>query len=211
MPEEDWELLPHKIIADLRDEVQALKEKMTSPAGDSDLVKAINELKVSISQMQSLFQAALVKISAEEEEELSLIKMIEQLGRKLPDIEKQNEQIAKAMVAIAEMVESMKNAPVLAAPAALMPTPQPASNLNFAPPPIMGPSMAFPGPSRMPAPPRMPSRAPPRGPIFEPGLDLNMPPMPGMPSRMAPPPPPFDAIPPPPPFPKKKGLMGLFK
>lgn len=237
MPEEDWEMIPHKVLAELKDEVHALKERIAQPQLDKELVASISDLKSSIKQMQDVFQQALTKIGQEEEEELSLIKMIQELGKKLPDIEKQNEQIAKAMVAIAEMVDAMgksmegKTAAPVAPPVSTAPVapqfqprlvrPLPPRPFQTMPPPLSSPSIeeslspggmggGVPGGSFGGIPP--PPDFSPQGPL-SPALGSTSLPTPGLPplpggGMRGMPPLPLGGMPTPPP--PKKGLFSKF-
>lgn len=182
MPEEDWELIPHKVLADLRDEVHLLKEKLNQPSTRTDAIKSNDELRKSIQQMQKVFETALSQVDKEEDSDVS---------KRLEAIEKQNEQIAKALVSIVDMVEG-KSRPKIPSPPTYAPEP-PRMNapVNIPPPP------ARPIQTQ-----KMPS-FPPRPPRRMPKVDMNEP--------RFPPPPPM-GMPPPPPLPEKKGLLGkLFK
>ena len=214
MAEEDWEIIPHKILADLRDELDALKDKLTHPEPNvKDVVDSMADLKSSIAQLNNLFKSALEHMDAEGDAgHYSGNKIIES---RLVKLEEQNGQIAKAMVAIADMVSELKKSANPRIPQASRPMPQ-----QFAP--------------QMQMPPRMPA------PQFQPPMAQQPRPMP-MPQQFAPqmqpapsmarsamgtqptmqqPRSPFDMPPPDfgmpdmdmPPMPEKKGLFGkLFK
>jgi len=139
MDEQEWEMIPHKILADLRDEVHILKDKMSQPSTRKDMVDSMIELKRSIDQMHDIFKTALDTTGKDDHPEILA---------KLANIEKQNEQIAQALVTVAELVEQMHQKKV-----------QPAEpEQSFAPPPFAAPP-SFAAPPQF-APPR--SRAPSR-------------------------------------------------
>lgn len=186
MPDdEDWEIIPHKILADLRDDVQALKEKLSKPEEpQKELLASIAELQKSIAQLQGVFQGALQEMRTEGEGAHEG-KAHQDILAKLTEVSGQNTQIAKAIVAIADMVEEMNRR--LSAPRA---------------PPRM-----------MPSPPRSPPFPQPPPPIDEPFpfLEEAPLPLPRAPPSMPPPPRRGPDLPPPPP-PEKKRLFGsLFR
>ena len=203
MPEEDWELIPHQILADLRDEVQALKKKLDQPSTRKEVIKSNDELRKSIQQMQKVFEQALSQV--EKEEDSDVMKLLEK-------IEKQNNHIAKTLASITEGVDgkmtkpSPKPAPLPMAPPPVLPQPQPAFQPRpTLPQPPQIPRTLAPPPfvritPKKPFPPRPPRRMPYlEEPSFlpPPRMGLPLPPM---------------GLPPPPPVPEKKGLLGkLFK
>ena len=185
MPEEDWELIPHKVLADLKDEVHILKEKLNQPSTRKDVVKSNDELRKSIQQMQKVFETALSRVDKDEDNDVM---------KRLSDIEKQNEQIAKALVTIADMVEGKSPAQIP------RPAPLPMSTPSMSP---MSSSPAIPPPPRLTRPILPPKKFPPSPPRRMPRADML--------GSDLPPPPPM-GLPPPPPLPGKKGLLGkLFK
>lgn len=109
MPEEDWEMVPHKILADLRDEVQALKEKIAQPEAPSkELGNAITTLQSSIKQLLDIFSTALTNIKEEPNAQQELRILIQSLNGRLSNLERQNEQIAKALIAFSGILDDVK-------------------------------------------------------------------------------------------------------
>ncbi len=99
--EEDYEILPHQLLADLKSEVEALKKKLTQPdAKSNELILEIESLKDSIHELNSVFQKAL-----EQTKEEDLAKVIKIISQKLDTATTQNETIAKGMVAISDKLE----------------------------------------------------------------------------------------------------------
>ena len=64
--DEDYEILPHQILADLKSEVEALKKKLTQPdAKAQELILEIESLKDSIHDLTMIFQKALEDMKQE--------------------------------------------------------------------------------------------------------------------------------------------------
>lgn len=167
---EEWEMIPHKLLSDLKDEVQGLKEKLDQPSLRSDMISTILELKASLKQLQGVIQTAIDAVGKEENDPA-----LTQLQAKMSNLEQQNTQIAQALVTIADLVESMNKKMEGSPP------PRPV------PPPLRPLPPRPPQPQRMaPPPPRPAPRQPPMGmPPPPPPFEANEPPF-GMP----PPPPP---------------------
>ena len=116
--------------------------------------------------MLELFKTALHQVKTEEEE-INIGKMLQSLHNKLENIEKQNEQLARGVVAVADMVEAAVK-PARPAPPRPVPPPRAAPPM---PAPHFIPREAPPAPPKMPPPPR--GMPPPPG----------FPPPPGAPSE----------------------------
>ena len=157
MDEEEWEVIPHKILADLRDEVHILKEKISQPSTRKDMVDAMIDLKRSIDDMHAIFKTALEITEKDSNTEMMA---------KLSAIEKQNDQIAQALVTVAEFVEKQRKnellmqAPML--PPEPMRTPMPTMSM---PPPLPRPPRSLPRAATM-SPPLPPPPAPPKKGLF---------------------------------------------
>ena len=101
MTEDEYEILPHKLLADLKYDVEALKKKLTEPeTKTNELILEIESLKDSIHELNVIFEKAL-----EETKEEDLSKLIHTLNEKMEMISNQNETIARGMVAIADKLE----------------------------------------------------------------------------------------------------------
>lgn len=86
MNEADYEILPHKLLSDLRYDVEALKKKLTQPdAKAEELILEIESLKESIHELTTIFQRALEELKSENLTKVILEKLIK--------IEKQNEMV----------------------------------------------------------------------------------------------------------------------
>ncbi len=185
MAEQEYELLPHQVLQDLKFEVEALKKRLSQPdAKINELLLELESLKDTTHELTMIFQKALEHVK--EEDTGALLKT---LNQKLQTVVTQNETIARGMVAIADKVDTwlkkQESAPksavsVTAAPGVGTASPQ----HQMAPPQAMAGQRMAPYPS------------------FEAEGPIG-PPMPGRHplSPMAP------RMPPPPPGPRKKGLF----
>jgi hypothetical protein len=168
MAEEDYEILPHQLLADLKYDVEALKKKLSSPDSKmQELILEIESMKDSIHEMNNVFQSALEQTKGEDpHQEIKLLK------EKMSTVLSQNETIARGMVAISDKLEDfmgkkheMPSGPTIIPPGPQMRSPPPqmpiqhtmgppssgprtAPPLNFgdAPPGLGEPSMDFPPP-----------------------------------------------------------------
>lgn len=153
---EDYEILPHKLLEDLKFDVEALKKKLAEPDTKSnELILEIETLKDSVHELNTIFKEAL-----EETKEEDIYKSIQLLNERIDAVVTQNETIAKGMIAISDKVDDFMSR--FKGP---MPSAKPVA--QNAPPPTIGamPSRAPPmGPPGMPPPPgEMPSPPSPNG------------------------------------------------
>jgi len=168
MPEEDWEIVPHQILAELRDEVHVLKEKLSQPTTKLDMVEAMNDLKKSIQDMHAIFQTALEQTGKEAD-----------ISQRLSALEKQNERIIQTLSTFADSMDgkadtaprmfqsmppmSLPNMPNMQMPSQpSMPASIRASRV--APPPMRAPPSRAPSMSSMPEPPSFGIPPPPPAP-----------------------------------------------
>lgn len=167
--QEEYEIIPHQILSDLRDEVEAVKQRLTTPVGEmeKELLASIADLKNSITQLNEMVKSAAAEVKKEEKEGAAV--QLKRLNNKLDEMEKQNEQMAHALLTIANMVEkSQRPAPPRPMPPKMAP-PMPPKAPPLPPKP-MGPP---PGPAPMP-PPGMPGEMPPPpGPPLPPGAEFE--------------------------------------
>ena len=186
MADDDYDLLPHRQINELKGLVQDLKSKV-GRASPKDLIDAMDSLTKSIDSLMNLFKQAADEMRYEEKEEiLSGGSEHKAINDKLDKIIEQNKIIANGMVAVSNMVRDFAGKQGKQQTAQQAPKPQ-----QFQP--SLQPSMKVPN---------FPQ------PGFQPQFNAPMPPRPQMPS------PGFMEEPPLPDFeeePKKKGLFGVFK
>ena len=148
---DDYEILPHKLLEDLKYDVEALKKRLTEPDTKSnELILEIETLKDSVHELNTIFKEAL-----EETKEEDVFKSIQLLNERMDAVVTQNETIAKGMIAIADKVDGFMDSFQKA------PRPQMSSMAQSAPPmnnfsqrPIsMGHPGMPPAPGDMPPPP----------------------------------------------------------
>lgn len=190
--DEEYEIIPHQILSDLRDEIDTLKQRLETPVGEleKEMLASMVDLKSSMSQMNALIKSATEQVSKEEKDGVGV--QIKRLNDKIDTISKQNEQIASALLSVANMVEKLLRKPAPQPMAPPMPRPMPPPMQPRMPPPRPMPMPSQPTPSFAPEP-SMPSPPP-----------MEMPPMQNQEEEQFP----FGGAP----EPKKKGLMGmLFK
>ena len=162
MTNEDYEILPHKLLSDLKFEVEALKKKLTRPdAKANELILEIESMKDSVHELNVVFEKAMDEMKDEDAS-----KTLKQIKEKLSTVVTQNETIARGMIAISDKLEEfMKRntskpatptpvysqqtqsiqhtmGPPSPGPSRVAPTPMPvapsmSSNDNFPPPPKM--------------------------------------------------------------------------
>ncbi len=101
MAKDDYELLPQKLIEDLKYDVEALKKKLNEPdAKANELILEIETLKDSVQDLNNIFQKAL-----EETKEEDVFKSIKVLNERIDAVVTQNETIAKGMIAISDKLD----------------------------------------------------------------------------------------------------------
>jgi hypothetical protein len=194
MEQQDYEILPHQLLSDLKYDVEALKKKLSQPDTKmQELILEIESMKDSIHELNTVFKQAIEETKVEDPHQ-----DIKTMREKMETVLSQNETIARGMVAISDKLEDFMGH-------------TPKSAINQPPGLAKGivaeiPAMAQSVPSNpgMPVhhtmgPPQMPGSrvAPPFG------MD-EKPPSLGEPSMDFPPPPPGDGG-------MKKKRVGLFK
>lgn len=98
MTDSDYEILPHKLLSDLKYDVETLKKKLTHPdAKAEELILEIESLKDSIHELTNIFERAIEETKAED--------LSKNIKDKLDAVIRQNETIAKGMIAISDKVD----------------------------------------------------------------------------------------------------------
>ena len=158
-PEEQYELVPYKEIQDLKHELAKLKE-IPIPT-TKRLQVSIDDLALKIDRLTAIFEEAGHEIKTEEGG-LTFQEKMKPLFEKMNKVLEQNSEIAKGIVAVADLVNEMKSGPGASAPA-------PAN--------MPGPATITPAPPAFPVPPKPGMIAPP--PLPRPaGAPLPPPPAP---------------------------------
>jgi predicted RNase H-like nuclease (RuvC/YqgF family) len=105
MIQEDYEVIPHKLLHDLRFDVEALQKKLTQPdVKINELILEIESMKDAIHDLNMVFERALEETKQEKPAD-QLQKVIERMDM----VVSQNETIAQGMVAISDKVEQWMN------------------------------------------------------------------------------------------------------
>lgn len=148
MAKEEYEILPHQLLQDLKYDVESLKKKLTHPDRKAEeLILEIESLKDSIHELTLIFQKAL-----EETKDENLTAVVKTVNERMEAVVSQNETIAKGMIAISDKLEDWMNH-ASAKPAA------PSVQHTMGPPPMAGPRMApMPSMGGMPPPPPAPGK-----------------------------------------------------
>jgi hypothetical protein len=101
MTDNEYEILPHQLLSDLKDDVEALKKKLTKPDSKmNELILEIESMKDSIHDLNTIFQKAL-----EDTKDEDVYKSVQSMQNRMDDVVAQNETIAKGMVAISDKLE----------------------------------------------------------------------------------------------------------
>ena len=101
--DDEYELLPHKQIADLKKELERLKKGPTPEARNE-----MERLNDSINNLLSLFKEASSQMHLEEQEATMVAEKLIPIEEKLDQILDQNQKIAEGIVALADLVKELK-------------------------------------------------------------------------------------------------------
>ncbi len=241
MASDDYEIMPHKEIAGLKDELKKLKGRSLRKTSRLD-AESMDNLAASIQELMTLFKEASKDLKNEENEEAHILQKLTEATDMMNTLADQNEKLAEGIVTVAEMIKDhmprareipKRSSTVLGVPvlgeAPKQPPPQMSAPEPMIPAtPSAPPRSAFPDLNTPPTdmfapPPGMPQSAPPTSPPGMPPPITPPPSMsPGMPPPSAPvgPPDSMDSMPPPPAPPPsdlppppqdKKGFLDRFK
>ncbi|MFH1052896.1 MAG: hypothetical protein V1740_00600 [Candidatus Woesearchaeota archaeon] len=156
--DDDYELLPHKEIVDLKKQLESYK-KGPSSAGMSSM----DNLSDSINNLLALFKEAGTTMNLEEHEQDILTKEVVPLSQKVDKLLEHSQRIAEGIVALADMLKELNDKidevkekqsapppPRMPLPRQFRPMPQQNFGQNLEEmPPLRGPM----GPPPMPPPP----------------------------------------------------------
>jgi hypothetical protein len=106
MTNDDYELLPHEEINRLKREIEKLKK--SSGSNPKVLVDSMDSLSSSINSLLGIFKEAAEEMKLDEHDSVMLSDKITPLLIKVDKVLEQNEKIAKGIVAIADMVETIQ-------------------------------------------------------------------------------------------------------
>ncbi|MBW2969671.1 hypothetical protein KY319_00955 [Candidatus Woesearchaeota archaeon] len=151
--EEEYELLPHKEIEELKDELAKLKEFEIAPS--KKLQVSLLELDTKLDKLITIFEDAMHELRIEEGG-LSFTEKMKPLLEKMNKILEQNSEIASGILALADMVKEIKEKPKTEFEA---PKLEPTMPAEIPMPPMPGP------PGKAPPLPPMPPGVPPGAPL----------------------------------------------
>ena len=101
--DDDYELLPHKDIIELKKELEKLKKGPTPESRDQ-----MEKLTDSINNLLNLFKEASSQMHLEEQEGNLVSEKLGPIEEKLDQILDQNQKIAEGIVALADLIKEMK-------------------------------------------------------------------------------------------------------
>jgi len=104
--EEEYEIMPHKTIENIKREIENLKIKAASKdvISAESLRKSLDNLTVSINSLMSLFKEAAEEMKLEEKTEEELKGKLDPLLHRMYVIESENKKIAQGILALADMI-----------------------------------------------------------------------------------------------------------
>jgi hypothetical protein len=108
--EEEYELLPHKELKELRDEIRKLKEFEISPTKKMHVTMV--ELNHKLDKLVTIFEDAMHEVRIEEGG-LSFVDKMKPLLERMNKVLEQNSEIASGILALADMVKEIKGEPKL--------------------------------------------------------------------------------------------------
>ena len=101
--DDDYELLPHKEIAELKTELERLKK---GPSSESR--SQMDQLTGALTNLLNLFKEASSQMRLEEDEGNIVSEKLIPIEEKLDQILDQNKKIAEGILAMADMIKDMK-------------------------------------------------------------------------------------------------------
>ena len=118
---EEYELVPRSKVQDLQKQLEVLKKSplAATPSGN-ELTQSMNKLSVHLESLLGLFKEASEEMKKEERDSESVVKKLDPLMEKLDMVVEQNKKIAKAILAISDMVRELQEQPSMR-PAAPLP------------------------------------------------------------------------------------------
>jgi len=104
MSEEEYDILPRNSLEKLKADLDSIKKK-TSGEGSENIIKSMEELKSSINNLLDMFKAASEDMKLEQAEQHGVEKKLAPLAKKVDMLIEQNQELAKGLVVIADMVK----------------------------------------------------------------------------------------------------------
>jgi hypothetical protein len=108
MPGEEYELMPERKLSSMKRELDDFRRKSENVDPKTGLPRetasSLDNLNRSINSLLTMFKTATEELKLEERDEELISKQLEPIDRKIETMLDQNEKIAKAIVAIADMI-----------------------------------------------------------------------------------------------------------
>jgi hypothetical protein len=104
MSEDEYDILPRNSLEKLKSDLDTLKKK-TSGEGSENMVKSMEELKGSINNLLEMFKQASEEMKLENAEQIGVEKKLGPLTKKVDMLIEQNQELAKGLVVVADMVK----------------------------------------------------------------------------------------------------------
>ena len=144
--DEDYDIVPHRQISDLKRQMDELKTK-SHGASSTDLTQSMSALTKSMDGMLRLFSEAAQELKVEGHEEEAYFEKLNPLNDKLDKIIEQNKIIAEGMVAVSDMlrdfIEEQRSKPDPIPPLQSAPAPRPSMPYQAPPSQPSMPSAPF--------------------------------------------------------------------
>lgn len=103
--DEDYEIMPHKEIENLKAGVEELRTRvMGSTNSSKSFVNSINKLSDKLDKMVTIFSSAQEELKLEEMESVDLEKKLGPMTKKMEELVRQNADIANGIVQVVEIV-----------------------------------------------------------------------------------------------------------
>lgn len=193
--DEEYELLPHHELQELKEELRRLKEFEITPSKKMHVTMI--ELNHKLDKLITIFEDAMHEVRVEEGG-LKFADKMRPVVSKMNKILEQNSEIASGILAVVDMLKEEKGSQRFGEPKKELP-PLPGEELPPLPGQNMQPPSAPTPPPRQTGPPRMPTQPPGPKPTGPPRTGAMPPPPPPEPSPKptGPPPPRSQPLPPP--------------
>jgi hypothetical protein len=109
MPSDEYELMPERKLSSMKKELEDFRKRAENVDVKSglpkDTVSSLENLNTSINSLLGLFKTATEELKLEERDEALVSKQLDPIAKKIDILLDQNEKIAKAIIAIADMVK----------------------------------------------------------------------------------------------------------
>lgn len=117
--EAEWEIMPHKAIENIKNEIDDLKLKAASKnaVSNESLRKSMDNLTHSVNALMALFKEAAEELKIEEESRENMTDQFGPLLDRIDNLESENKKIAQGILAVADLIEKdMKRRPTMISP-----------------------------------------------------------------------------------------------